>query len=241
MPQLLYGALAILFGALVQGATGFGIAFVAVPVLMFIMPPAAVPVVMVLLSLCNNTVVLWRAWRYVRFRLVLPLIISGVVGLPFGAWILKVLDPHYLKLGVGLGIVLMGVAMLLGWRRNLRHERTGLATVGLLGGVLHTSTALSGPPVILFLANQGVEKNEFRANLIAYFAVLNLFSIGVYWALGMLNGSIFSAALAYLLPLLLGSLAGVWLAQRIDELLFRRIVLALVIVLGIVLAASSVR
>src|SRR5512141_419099 len=142
MPQLFYGALAIFFGAMVQGATGFGIAFVAVPVLMFIMPPATVPVVMVLLSLCNNTVVLWRAWRHVRLRLVLPLIISGVVGLPFGAWILLVLDARYLKLGVGIAIVLMGLAMLLGWRRELRRPRLVWAVVGLLGGVLHTSTSV---------------------------------------------------------------------------------------------------
>jgi uncharacterized protein len=239
MPQLALGALAICIGALVQGTTGFGIALVAVPVLMLLMPPALVPPVMVLLSLVNNAVVLSRCWRAVRLRLVLPLIISGVLGLPLGAWILKALDPRGLKLAIGIGVVLMALAMLAGVKRRLKLERLGLAIVGFMGGVLHTSTSVSGPPVILFLANQGVEKEKFRANLIAYFTVLNLFSIGVYWAFGLLHGQVFTAGLAYLLPLVLGSLGGVWLARRIDERLFRQLVLALVVALGVALIIST--
>jgi uncharacterized protein len=241
MPHIFWGALAILCGAVVQGTTGFGIALVAVPVLMQIMPPETVPPMMVVLSLANNAVVLARAWRSVRLRLVLPLIIGGLIGLPFGIWILEVLDPTSIKVAVGLGVVLMAVTMLLGWRRRLRHQRTGLAAVGLLGGVLHTSTSVSGPPVIIFLANQGVEKDQFRANVIAFFTVLNAISIPMFWFTGLLTVAEVKLALVYLIPLVLGSLAGVWLVKRINEQLFRRIVLALVAVSGLALVVNSLR
>lgn len=241
MPQIIWGALAIFLGAMVQGTTGFGIALVAVPVLMQFMPPETVPPLMVVLSFCNNAVVLARAWHSVRLRLVLPLILGGVAGLPIGVWILLTLDPTSIKLGVGFGVILMAVVMLLGWQRRVHHQRTGLAAVGLLGGVLHTSTSVSGPPVIIFLANQGVPKDQFRANLIAFFTVLNIVSIPTYWSQGLLTLAELKLALVYLIPLVLGSLLGIWLVKRIDEQLFGKIVLVTVTLFGLALIINSVR
>jgi hypothetical protein len=159
--------------------------------------------------------------------------------LPLGAWLLKSLDPNEIKLGVGCAVVLMAALMLAGFRRGLRQQLGGLLCVGFLGGVLHTSTSVSGPPVVLFLANQGVDKDEFRANLIAYFAVLNAVSIGVFAGFSLLTPTVWLNAAAALPPLILGSLAGIWLARRIDQRWFRVIVLSLVAVLGAALVGSS--
>lgn len=241
MPQIIWGALAIFLGAVVQGTTGFGIALVAVPVLMQFMPPETVPPLMVVLSLGNNAVVLARAWRSVRLRLVLPLILGGVAGLPFGVWILLALDPTSIKLAVGIGVIVMALLLLSGWKKKVRHQRTGLAVVGLLGGVLHTSTSVSGPPVIIFLANQGVDRDQFRANLIAFFTVMNVISIPTYYVNGLLTVVELKLALAFVIPLLLGSLAGIWLVKRIDERLFRRLVLYLVALFGLALVINSLR
>jgi len=239
MLELIICCLGVFGGALVQGTTGFGIAFVATPVLMLFLPPTAVPPIMVLLSLVNNTVVLAQARRAISLRIVIPLILAGLVGLPLGAWLLRSADPRAFKLGLGILVVLFALLILAGFRRRVRHERTGLAAVGFLGGVLHTSTSISGPPVILFLANQRVEKDRFRAATIAYFFVMNLASIGVFSAFGMLNRPVLIWAVWLLAPLVLGTLAGVWLALRVNEQLFGRVVLIILILLGLALIATN--
>ena len=49
---------------------------------------------------------------------------------------------------------------------------------------------MSGPPVILFLSNQGVDKNTFRANLSFYFLILIIATAGVFFAGGLLTREI---------------------------------------------------
>ena len=180
MLELITCCLAVFVGALVQGTLGFGIAFVATPVFMLFLPPAAVPAIMALVGLVNNVIVLAQARRVISLRIVVPLVVAGLAGLPLGAWLLSSADPRLFKLGLGVLVVLLAVLMLSGFRRRVRHQRTGLAAVGFVGGVLHTSTSFSGPPVILFLANQAVEKDRFRASAIAYFFALNVASMGVF-------------------------------------------------------------
>lgn len=239
MNELLLGALIIFTGAAVQGIVGFGIALVAVPVLMFILPHTQVPPLMVIMGLLNNLIVLSQLWRNVQVRLVAPLMLAGLCGLPLGALLLKYANPAPFKLGLGLLVVLLAAVMLSGWRRTVRKEAAGLATVGLIGGVLHTATSVSGPPVILFLSNQGLAKDLFRANLLAFFAVLNSVSIVIFYLYGLMPARVLTMAAWYVLPLLLGSLAGVWLARRIDERLFARCVLVVVAVLGLALVATN--
>jgi uncharacterized membrane protein YfcA len=114
-----------------------------------------------------------------------------------------------------------------------------LLPVGMLSGLLGGSTSLSGPPVILFFANEGGGKQHFRGNLIAYFTLLNVGSILAFWAFGLLGAQVWLACLVYLIPLLIGTFVGMWIARRVDELVFRRIVLALIAAIGIVLIASN--
>jgi uncharacterized membrane protein YfcA len=135
--------------------------------------------------------------------------------------------------------MIAAAVLLSGFRRRLPHQKTGLGLAGFLGGILHTSTSISGPPVILFLSNQGVDKDSFRTALQCYFAVMNVVSIAIFAWLGLMGRATWVASAVYLVPLLLGSLAGVWLSRHVDELLFRRIVLGVVLALGITLIATS--
>lgn len=237
--SLILGAVGVFLGALVQGTTGFGIAFIATPALLLLLPQTVVAPVMVLLSLGNNAVVLAGARRALSPNLVLPMVAGGVLGLPLGAWLLKVADPQWFKFWLGIFVIVAGALMLSGIKRRFRHQRTGLGLAGFLGGVLHTSTTISGPPVILYLSNQGIDKERFRVALISYFMAMNVVSIAVFAWFKLLPRQIFTTALAFAVPLVLGSLAGVWLSRRVNEELFRRIVLATILALGIALIAAS--
>jgi len=64
--------------------------------------------------------------------------------------------------------------------------------------------------LILFFANQGVDKQRFRANLIAYFTLLNVGSIATFWLFGLLGREVAVATAWYLPALLVGSFCGMW-------------------------------
>lgn len=238
--ELIIGCAIIFLGGVVQGTAGFGLALTTVPVLMLVLPHTLIPPVLVILGVVNNLFVLAETWHSVRLRTVLPLILGGIACLPLGAWLLTSLDATVFKLGVGVVVLLAAGAMLSGWKLTLRPGWWRLAPVGMLSGLLGGATALSGPPVILFFAGSGEDKQSFRGNLIAYFILLNIASVVTFLAAGLLTREVLATSAAYLVPLLLGSALGVLIARRVSERHFRTAVLVLIICIGLSLVVSNI-
>jgi uncharacterized protein len=110
---------------------------------------------------------------------------------------------------------------------------------GFASGVLNSGTGLSGPPVALYLSNQGWPRDRFRLALIATFLASNLAALAVFGLLGLLTWTPVRA----MLPLAPAVLAG-WLLHRAtrDALAplhgrtFRIVVGVLIVVAGLVSA-----
>ena len=231
---IVVGLLAMLFAALTQGLTGFGFNLVSVPIMIIVLPPTAVvPIVMIYATLMTIAIAI-EARKWIDLRRIWPLLIAGPVAVPVGVWLLKMLDVNVLKMLIGAAITLFGVAFLRGFAVRIGHERLAMAPVGIVSGILAGCTAMSGPPVILFLQNQGVGKQAFRANLGVYFAVIGAVSVAAFSGAGLMTAPVLRYAALLLPPVLVGGVAGIKLAHRIEERLFRRIALIVVTIAGVV-------
>lgn len=227
------GLLITLAAAIVQGMTGFGFALLAMPLLSLFLPlDQAVPMV-VMLSLVTNVFVLCETFRLIDLKKIWILIVSGIVGIPLGVYLLKVMNPDILKTAVGCTILVTAVAMVRGFKVQITNETASFALVGLLSGVLNGSISLSGPPVVLFLSNQGTEKNRFRGNLALCALITNIITVVTMLIGGIIQASTVIFTLEMLPALIFGVLAGMKAAGKVDEVLFRKVTLYLISVLGI--------
>jgi len=191
-------------------------------------------------SIFLNLLVLLQSRHSLDTKRILPLLFAGIAGLPPGIWLLKSLHGGTLKIVVGTLVTLSAIVYSSGFRLRIGRERLAMIPVGLASGILNGATTFSGPPVILFLANQDVVKHQFRASLAAYFLLLNIASIPAFVAGGLMTGQ---AALktAYLFPAVVaGSLLGIRTARRVSEPLFRRLALAALAVLGLISILNGV-
>ncbi len=231
--QVLLGAAAVFLAGLTYGLTGFGFALVATPILAIWLSPRIVVPAVLLMSMANGLILLISCWRDIQPRRIWLLTLAGILATPAGAYFLRFGSPAVLKWLIGSAIIPFALAFLLGFQRPLRQEGPASLPVGLISGFLNGSTGMSGPPVILFFTNQCLEKGAFRANLVAYFMALNLVTLPLYAAHGLVTRQVGMYALAGLPALALGTWAGVRLAGRVDARLFRTITLLLVLMAGI--------
>lgn len=233
-------ALAILFsGAFLQGLTGFGYSLFSLPLLALLMPVGSAVPMLCLTSIFLNLSVFLKARKSVDLKRILPLLVSGVIALPAGIWLLKTADESALKIIIGVIVTLSSVIYLSGFRVKVKREKLAMIPVGFLSGLLNGATTFSGPPVILFFANQKVAKHQFRASLAAYFLLLNIAAVPAFIAGGLLTGE---AALntLYLFPaVVLGVLLGIRMAGVVSEDRFRFIALIALGVLGIFSVVSG--
>lgn len=230
---VIVGLVVVFAGGLVQGLTGFGFGLATVPILIIFLPPKVVVPMVTIVSILLTVIILIESRKHVEMRRILPLMISGVIGLPVGTYILKVVDANIMRIVIGIIIIAFAATFWTGYRWKVKHEKIVFAPIGFISGLLGNSTSLSGPPVILFFTNQGIPKKVFRANIIAYFTVLNFVAVPLFALNGLVTRQVLQYALILLPMMLLGAYVGVKLVKKVDEKLFSRIALALIVVAGV--------
>lgn len=231
---LLITIIIVLIASITQGATGFGFSLLSAPLLVIMYDPALVVPVVVITSSVILAGVMIETFKHIHLRRITPLIISSIVGIPFGSYLLRVADPGILKICIGLIVVVFAVALLAGFKRPVRRESLLFFPVGFVSGVLNSSTSMSGPPVILFFSNQDEDKQTFRANLVAFFLISNLIAIGYFFYDGVLTTEVWNLAWPLMITAVVGTIGGMAVARYLSEKLFKRIVLFIVCGAGVV-------
>src|SRR3954447_25449992 len=128
-PSLDYLALAIVVaGALLAGFTsgfaGFGTGLVAAGFWFHALPVAMVPPLIVLASVAGQIVGLLIVRKSFDWIRVMPFLVGGVIGVPFGVALLTVASPQSLKIVVGIFLAVYAIIGL------TSRSKRGIGTAG---------------------------------------------------------------------------------------------------------------
>jgi len=238
---LILGSIIIFFAALLQGTTGFGFSLFSIPLLtLFISPKTVIPMIL-LVSLIINISVLYNSRKSLKFKLILPIFIFSLIGVPIGAKLLLVLPDYVLKMVIGFFILTFGLLFFYNVHFKVKHEKVTRAIVGFLSGLLNGSITMSGPPVILFFANEQKGKMHFRAHLASFFLLLTLVTIPVYAYYGLITKIVIDYTLIFSIAVILGVIGGNILIKKIQDIHFRRLTLIIIIIMGVLAMYSGIR
>jgi uncharacterized membrane protein YfcA len=240
-------ALAVLVGAAVQSATGFGFALISGPALFALLEPAeAVTALLVLGIAVNVLVVAGRgAGGSVRWPDLARVVVAALPGLVGGALLLGVVPKQVLQAVVGAG-VLLAVALQV-WRRPAaarpgprRAPHGSAVVIGVLVGVLTTTTGTNGPPLVLWLERRRLAPADARRTISAVFLGLNVLGAVALAAVGRGVTGTRPALLGVLLVgAVAGYVAGAAVFRRMDPLRFRVAGLVLCTVAGLAALVSA--
>lgn len=235
----LIGGIIIFLAGLTQGVTGFGFALVSAPVMVIFLSPKVVVPIVVTYGLLISVVILLECRKWLDLRRIWPLMIAGLAGIPVGVYLLTLLEAGTLKVFIGIVITLFALAILTGSQKPIKNEKLAFGPVGFVSGLLGGSTSMGGPPAVLFFANQGVEKQTFRANLVAYFLVLSVGAVIAFILNGLVTAEVINYTVVFLPSMALGGLTGIKVASKVEEEFFQKIVLFVVIIAGLLSIASG--
>jgi uncharacterized protein len=218
----------VLLAATTQAVTGFGFALVAMPLFVILLDVRDAVVLTALLALVNAILMAVRGRADVPWSTVGPLLAGAVAGMPFGLAVLLLVPADALRAGVGVVTLVMVAALVRGLRFGTRSTRSELA-VGGAAGVLTTSTAVNGPPVVLYLQGREHAPDEFRAALAVFFTASGAISSTIFAASGVMTPhavALWAIAVPFVF---IGNGAGRRLAGLLKAEVFRRVVLVLLV------------
>jgi len=231
-------AVFVFAASFIRSVTGFGYMLVATPLLMLVIEPKTVVVMNNLLGITSSVMLLYYMRRHIDFRRGGLMCLGGLFGLPLGAYLLTNLDPIIIKLAVAGVVIPFSILLLLGHSHRFQREVPWCITVGFLGGLLTTSTSIGGPPVVLFMLNQGMVKERFVATFAMFTLFVSVVGVGTFSALGLVTTDLL-LKVAILLPFLwLGAHLGIKVLPKINPALFRKITLMLLSVTASVIIVT---
>lgn len=235
---MIFAAIIVLLASFVRAVSGFGYALIATPLLTFVFDAKSVVVMNIILANVSNIVVLYHMRRHIDVKRVIFLSLGGILGVPVGVYLLSWLDPLMIKLAIAVIVVPSSLVLLLGHSHQFKRDHLGCSVAGFAGGILTASTSLGGPPVVLFLINQGLTLEKFVGTIAAYFMFVGIISISVFSSLGMITTDLL-IRIATLIPVsLLGIYIGIKVMPKINMTLFRRIGLSIVCITALVIVVS---
>jgi uncharacterized membrane protein YfcA len=230
-------------GGFVSGLTGFGTGISALPIWLSGLTPALASPLVVVCSLIGQVQTLPAIWHAIDFRRCLPFIIGGLIGVPFGAYLLPFISVGLFKLAVG-ALLVVYCSFTLAGRVRLRVHGGGKfadALIGLGGGVMGGLAGLSGPLPTIWSGLRGWEKDARRAVLQGFNTTILAFALVAQAFTGLLTAELWQLVLVALPGTIFGSWSGRRVYTVLDSAKFEKVVLILLLLSGCVLLAGGLK
>lgn len=235
-PQL-FVALGIFAGAIVSGFTGFAFSAVAGAVLLHVLAPReAVPLMMVC-SVLVQGISLVSLRRHIDWRGSSRLILGGLAGLPPALYVLLHADPALFRLGFGIFLAAYAAYMLLRPAvhpfRNVPGARYDVL-VGLAGGLVGGLTAMPGAIPTMWCDLRALPKDCQRGVVQPYITAMQVAALAFLAAERGIPTALGPEVVHSLAPLAAGTLVGLALFGRVSDTQFRRVLLSVLLLSGLV-------
>jgi uncharacterized membrane protein YfcA len=227
---------AAFLGGFASGLAGFAMGFVVTGIWLHFLTPIQTTTLVVGYSLLTQGYGTWKLRKALDWRRIAPFIIGGAAGVPVGTLLLTYLDPAWLRGGIGLLLVTYGIyGFVQPAPKPISATASADAGAGFANGMLAGLTGLPGFIITVWCQLRGWTKDLQRAvfqPVVLAASVLNLISLSIAGALT------YPTLRLYLLGLP-AMVAGTWPGfkayGKLDDTAFRKLLLGLLIISGLLL------
>ncbi len=225
-------ALIVILACFVQAVAGFGLPMVAMPVLTDIFGiRTAVPLVALIVLELQILMVL-RYRMALNVRTVWHISAAAVLGIPIGVLFLSRIPEQITVTILGLILILYAIYSLFKLPVPSLQNKIWPYIFGFIGGMGGGAYNMAAPPIILYGDTQRWEPQLFKGNLQGYFLIITVVVLVTHTLSGNMTAFVVKNGLLATLFVLIGAFAGFHLDRFINDTLFRKIVLVMLIFLG---------
>ncbi len=228
-------SVAVFTAAFVTGVAGFAFGLVAAAIWLHVLTPAQSAVLVTAYAIIVQGYATWKLRHAIRWRRVLPLLIGGLIGIPLGIEVLRLLPAASMRIGIGVFLIAFSLYNLLKpemprWPGERPITDGG---VGVLSGILGGAAGLAGILPAIWSTMRGWPRDEQRAVFQPVSVLIFLATAAWFGGTGTIDMPTIRLFVISLPALALGTWLGLSLYGRLDEASFRRIVLVVLLICGV--------
>ncbi|MBI2666021.1 sulfite exporter TauE/SafE family protein [Candidatus Woesearchaeota archaeon] len=232
MPEPLFYLAAFaaeIFGTL----AGFGSSTIFLPLALFFVDFPTALILVALFHVFGNLGRITFFREGINWKLLLWFGVPSIILTAVGAILVRKISLPVLEGVLGIFLMLFSIISFLKPKFSLPKNKKSIITGGILSGffagLIGTGGALRGA----FLASFHLKKNIYIATLAVIALVVDFTRIPIYLGSGFLQREFYGTLPWLLLVAVLGAFAGKKLVDKIPQELFRKLVLAAILVMGV--------
>ncbi|MFV0348845.1 MAG: sulfite exporter TauE/SafE family protein [Halodesulfovibrio sp.] len=230
-----------LIGGFVSGVSGIGGAMVAVPVAATFIPMHELIPLSCILNVVMDMCIAAMHFRFCRVSALWPMLVGSLPGAVVGLFILQFVSGSVLQGAVGL-LLLYFVY----WQKTFRLRGAGGeswlrgSAAGFGAGMLGTAISFDGPPVGAYGLYAGWTPRVFLGTLGVFFVVRASLTCVLQAGAGMYTPAVLSYAMWGIPATVLGTLCAYPVTKHINQELFKKVLLGVICIAGVVCLIRSV-
>ncbi len=241
---LTYLVLGAFAGGFINGLSGTGTALFALGFYLVVLDPVRAVAIVALMSVLAGLQGLWivRHQILMQPRRLLRFVIPGLAGVPIGLMLLEVIDTTTLRIAIASLLILYGGYF--GFRTALpafsRNTPFIDVVVGLVGGVLGGAAGVSGAIPSMWMSMRPWTKFETRAVLQPFNVALLSTTVCLLALKGAYDQTALNALLVTVPFGLIAAQVGIRVFKMLSDIVFRRLLILLTLLMGLGIMVSEV-
>lgn len=232
LDEIVVIAPSLLFGAFVGGSVGFGIGLVAFPFILLIVAPKTAVVVVNTVSMVVFALLVFQNRNKIKYKEMRIPILAGILGVPVGVIFLDQINTS--TLNVVIAVLIIGSAVFTTFLEN-KNLGTGphfFILVSFLVGILTVGTGIGGPLMAVAAVAKNWERDTIRGSIPLYYICIKGFAVVGYFATQRFDLEILTLTVVGVIPTVIGFALASAFIGRIQEGLYRKLILVIIIVAG---------
>ena len=225
----------------IQRTTGFGFGIFIMTMLPFLMPSYGEATTLSgLLAITTSAAIVWRLRSYVAWQRLWPILLTFIIVSTIAIFALTRIEDHILRRILGVALILISIYfMLFSQRIKLPTTKKVQVGAGTLSGLMGGFFGMQGPPAVLYFISSEKDKQHYMAMTQVYFVLGNAMMTVVRAHNGFLTPTVINDYFYGLIGVVIGTLLGAFVFNRIPSRLFRYVVYVYIGISGVMILLGT--
>lgn len=240
---IFYLVLGAVAGGFINGLSGTGTALFALGFYLVVLDPVQAVAIVALMSVLAGLQGLWivRAEIWAQPARLLRFLVPGLIGVPVGVSLLSVIDAGLLRIAIASLLIIYGGyfsfrAALPAFSRRTPWIDSG---IGFVGGLFGGAASVSGAIPAMWLSIRPWTKAETRAVLQPFNVAILSTTVCLLFVQGAYDRTAINALMITIPCGLVAAQVGIMVFRRLSDIGFRRLLIALTLLMGLGVMASE--
>ena len=228
--DILLAHLALFFASIIYTISGFGLGLISIPILINIFETKTVVILINFTTIYLALLIIRNTKEVIERKEITPVLIFGILGVPFGVLLIASIDVEPLKVSVLLAIIVISIIGFIQIgngqpaSKYFRYPASFITTLGL------------GTPLLVIVLNKtGLKKNILRKYLAIFGLSVQLFALIGYVFASLISFELFVLLVSVFPTIFIGFKVGNKINLRLNNIIFERFIYMFILISSLIM------